>query len=141
MKRPQPRQRIRVTHPSRGYECGKTYTIVRVDDNDNTLVATDSEGKEGSWIKWDYCVPATAEIGWSWLKGQLSADALELLSAFENLEMLRLKDEIRDHILLQLPGLKDRILHSQIQIEEEGHAVHSAASRNVPLEDETEFSL
>jgi hypothetical protein len=141
MNSPQPKQRIKVTRPSRGYECGKTYTIVRVDESDNTLIATDSEGKEGSWIKWDYCVQANGEIGWSWLKGQLSADALELLSAFENLETLRLKDEIRDHILLQLPGLKDRILNSQIQIEEESHAVHSAPCRNVPIEDETEFSL
>jgi hypothetical protein len=141
MKRPQPKQRIKVTRPSRGYECGKTYTIVRVDNDDNTLVATDSEGKEGSWIKWDCCVQVNGEIDWSWLKGQLSADALELLSAFENLEGLRLKDEIRDHILLQLPGLKDRILHSQIQIEEESHSVHSAPCRNVPIEDEPEFSL
>jgi hypothetical protein len=141
MKRPQPKQRIKVTRPSRGYECGKTYTIVRVDNDDNTLVATDSEGKEGSWIKWDCCVQVTGEIGWSWLKGQLSAEALELLSAFENLESLRLKDEIRDHILLQLPGLKDRILHSQIQIEEEGHAVNEPSPRNIPIEDEVELGL
>ncbi len=141
MNRPQPKQRIKVTRPRSGYECGKVYTIARVDDNDNTLIATDSEGKEGSWIKWDYCVPVNGEIGWSWLKGQLSADALELLSAFEGLETLRLKDEIRDHILLQLPGLKDRILHSQIQIEEEAHAVNTAPSRNVPIEDEVEFGL
>jgi hypothetical protein len=141
MTRPQPKQRIKVTRPSRGYECGKTYTIVRVDDNDNTLIAIDSDGKEGSWIKWESCIQADGEIGWSWLKGQLSADALELLSAFDGLETLRLKDEIRDHILLQLPGLKDRILHSQVQIEEEVHAISAAPSQNVPTEDEEEFGL
>ena len=141
MTRPQPKQRIKVTRPTRGYELGKTYTIVRVDNDDNTLIASDSEGQEGSWVKWDHCVLVNGEIGWSWLKGQLSAEALELLSAFEKLESLRLKDEIRDHILLQLPGLKDRILHSQIQMEEEGHAVGAASSRKVPIEDEAELGL
>jgi hypothetical protein len=141
MARPQPKQRIKVTRPSCGYELGKTYTIIRVDDNDNTLIAADSGGNEGSWIKWDHCVQADGEIGWSWLKGQLPVDALELLSAFDGLEALRLKDEIRDHILLQLPGLKDRILHSQIQMEEEVDAVKAMPSRNLPNDDETEFGL
>jgi hypothetical protein len=141
MTRPQPKQRIKITLPSRGYECGKTYTIVRVDENDNTLVAVDSEGKEGSWIKWEYCKLSDGEIGWSWLKGQLSADALELLSAFEGLETLRLKDEIRDHILLQLPSLKDRILQSQIQLEEALDTAKAASGRNLPMEDEIEIGL
>jgi hypothetical protein len=141
MTRPQPKQRIKVTRPSCGYEPGKTYTIIRVDDNDNTLIAADSAGREGSWIKWDHCVQADGEIGWSWLKGQLPADALELLSAFDGLEALRLKDELRDHILLQLPGLKDRILHSQIQLEEEVDAVKAMPSRNLQNEDENEFGL
>jgi hypothetical protein len=141
MNRPQPKQRIKIIRPGRGYECGKTYTIVRVDENDNTLIAVDSEGKEGSWIKWEYCKLSDGEIGWSWLKGQLSADALELLSAFEGLETLRLRDEIRDHILLQLPSLRDRILHSQIQLEEEVDAAKAAPGRNLPVEDEMEIGL
>jgi hypothetical protein len=130
MTNPQPKQRIKVIRPGRGYERGKTYTIVRVDPSDNTLVAADSSGKEGSWVKWDHCVAGGGEVNWSWLKGQLSADALELLSAFEGLEALRLKDEIRDHILLQLPGLKDRILRSQIQLEEEFGARFLRVHRN-----------
>ena len=71
----------------------------------------------------------------------MSADALELLSAFEGLETLRLKDEIRDHILLQLPSLKDRILHSQIQLEEALDTAKAASGRNHPMEDEIEIGL
>jgi hypothetical protein len=141
MTNPQPKQRIKVTRPGRGYERGKTYTIVRVDPNDNTLVAADSEGKEGTWVKWDYCVLNESDINWTWLKSQLSADALELLSAFEGLESLRLRDEIRDHILLQLPGLKDRILTSQIQLEEESVAREQTSSIHQPADDELDLSL
>ena len=61
MNNPQPKQRIKVIRPGRGYERGKTYTIVRVDPSDNTLVAADSSGKEGSWVKWDHCVAGAGE--------------------------------------------------------------------------------
>lgn len=141
MNNPQAKQRIKVIRPGRGYERGKTYTIVRVDNSDNTLVAADSQGKEGSWVKWDHCVPAGGEVNWSWLKGQLSTEALELLNAFEGLETLRLKDEIRDHILLQLPGLKDRILRSQIQLEEELGAIDDSSPASNPNEEELDIPL
>lgn len=119
MNSPQVKQRIKVKRSSNGYERGKTYVIARVDHNDNTLVAADSQGKEGSWISWRHCEPAADDINWAWLKAHLSSEALELLSAFEGLENLRLKDDIRDRILLQLPNLKDRILSAQVQLEEE----------------------
>ena len=44
---------------------------------------------------------------------------LEHLGAFDGVEMLRLKDEIRDRILLQRRNLKERILSCQKQLEEE----------------------
>jgi hypothetical protein len=141
MTNPQPKQRIRITRSGRGYVPSKTYTIARVDPNDNTLIAVDSEGKEGSWIQWNHCVLAGGDINWTWLKGQLSADALELLSAFEGLESLRLRDEIRDHILLQLPGLKDRILHSQIQLEEQSGSIEEPPARNDLVDDEMEIPI
>ena len=119
MNEPKPNQRIRVTQARMGYEIGKPYTVVRVDNSDSTLIAADASGKEGAWIRWELCESVDAGLSWDWLKGQLGSDALELLSAFEGLQGLRLKDEVRDHILLQLPNLKERILQSQIQIEEE----------------------
>lgn len=141
MTNPQPKQRIRVTRSTSGYVRSKTYTIVRVDPNDHTLVAVDSDGREGTWIKWDHCVLAVGDINWTWLKGQLSAEALELLSAFEGLESLRLREEIRDHILLQLPGLKSRILQSQIQLEEQGGGIEDAPPACQKLDDEIEMPI
>jgi hypothetical protein len=136
MNDPQKNQRIKVLRSIRGYEVGKSYVITRVDSTDNTLIAVDADGKEGSWLKWDDCVITGDEISWAWLKGQLNGETLELLSAFDGVEGLRLKDELRDHILIQLPNLKDRILRSQIQIEEERGPVGVACGG--PFESETD---
>ena len=138
MNNPQKKQRIRVTRASRGYELGKIYTIVRVDPNDSTLVAADSNGTEGSWVKWELCVLAGPEISWDWLKGQLPGEVLELLSAFQGLENLRLKPEVRDHILLQLPNLKERILSSQVAIEEEFGTTDFSSQEAPPAAEEDE---
>ena len=119
MNNPQVKQRIKIKRPSQGYERGKTYVIVRVDPNDNTLVAADSQGKEGPWIQWRNCEACADDINWNWLKAHLPSEALELLSAFEGLDALRLKDDIRDRILMQLPNLKEKVLTAQAQLEDE----------------------
>ena len=142
MKNPQRNQRIRVTRQCRGYEPGKIYTISRVDASDNTLIAVDSGGHEGSWIKWDACVPAGPDIAWEWLKTQLPGEVLELLSAFNGLDSLRLKPEVRDHIVLQLPNLRERILASQIALDEEfgGEPIPDAdALANCPQDEDSEL--
>lgn len=118
MDNPKRNQRIKITHTGRGYEVGKIYTVIRVDPNDNTLMATDSSGKEGGWVKWDYCEPAGPDIGFEWLKAHLPGETLELLSAFDGLESLSLKPEVRDYILNQLPDLKQRVLVAQIALDE-----------------------
>lgn len=139
MKNPQKNQQIRVTRPGRGYTPSKIYTIVRVDPSDNTLIAMDSNGQEGSWIKWDHCVIAGPDIGWDWLKGQLPGEILEFLSAFHGLENLRLKPEVRDFILLQIPNLKERILQAQIAIEEQyGTTEFGEAPTACPAPDDEE---
>ena len=119
MNNPQRNQRIRVNRSTRGYEAGKVYTIARVDSSDSTLIAVDASGREGAWIKWDACVPAGPDIAWNWLKTQLPGEILELLSAFNGLDSLRLKPEVRDHIVLQLPNLRERILEAQIALDEQ----------------------
>ena len=139
MNNPKTKQRIKVLRACRGYEIGKTYTIERVDATDNTLVATDSSGVEGSWLKWDACVLAGPEISWDWLKNQLPGDVLELLSAFNGLDSVRLKTEVRDHILLQLPNLKEKITESQAAIEEEfGPDGFTDQECTAPIEEEQE---
>ena len=119
MTNPQRNQRIRVLRASRGYDRGKTYTITKVDPSDNTLIAADASGTEGPWISWNQCALAGPTVSWDWLKTQLPGEILELLSAFNGLESLSLKPELRDHILLQLPNLKERILQAQIALDEQ----------------------
>jgi hypothetical protein len=87
-------------------------------------------------------VLAGPEISWDWLKGQLPGEVLELLSAFQGLESLRLKPEVRDHILLQLPNLKERILSSQVAIEEEfGTTDFSSQEAPPPAEEDEELCV
>ncbi len=81
---------------------------------------------------------AGPEISWDWLKGQLPGEVLELLNAFQGLEALRLKPEVRDHILLQLPNLKERILASQVAIEEEFGTTDFGSSDNSASAEEQE---
>lgn len=119
MKNPQRNQRIRVIRSGRGYDTGKIYVVTKIDTSDNTLMAVDSSGNEGSWVKWENCVHAGPNISWDWLKTQLPSEVLELLTAFNGLESLTLKPEVRDYILSQLPNLKDRILQAQISLDEQ----------------------
>jgi hypothetical protein len=119
MKNPRKNQRIRVIRETRGYERDRVYTIDRVDTSDNTLTAADASGKVGPWVQWINCAPAGPDVGWDWLKAQLPGEVLELLTAFQGLEKLRLKNEVRDHILLQIPNLKERILQAQVALDEE----------------------
>jgi len=49
-------------------------------------------------------------IGWEWLKGQLPAEALEALSAFDGLHTLTLRPDIRIALIDRTPELRDRIL-------------------------------
>jgi hypothetical protein len=91
------------------YVKGETYTVSDIDRGDLTLRARDASGAVKSWIRWQDCRKPDA-IGWEWLKGRLSADALELLSAFQGLERLRLRQDVRLALITGVPSLKERIL-------------------------------
>ncbi len=98
------------------YTASAVYTVSTIDTNDQTLQATDPSGEEGNWIRWDDCVKVD-DIGWDWLKTKLPADVLDLLSAFDGLHQLRLRNDIRDHLVLQIPELKDKLLTAVEEIE------------------------
>jgi hypothetical protein len=91
------------------YEPGRCYTVTSVDSNDKTLKARDVMGQEGNWIKWRDCKKAN-DIAWDWLKSVLPAEALDLLAAFDGLEHLTLREDLRNRLVLQIPGLHDKIL-------------------------------
>jgi len=92
-----------------GYLVGEVYTVTEIDANDSTLRARNAVGEDGRWIRWCDCARADG-IGWEWLKGELPADALELLSAFEGVQELSLSADIRKALVTQASGLKNRIL-------------------------------
>lgn len=92
-----------------GYEPGRLYTVTSVDSNDNTLKAQAANGQEGGWIKWRDCQKAN-DIGWEWLKTVLPAEALDLLAAFDGVENLSLREDLRNRLVMQIPGLHDKIL-------------------------------
>ena len=92
-----------------GYEPGRIYTVTCVDSNDSTLKAQAANGQEGGWIKWRDCRKAN-DIGWEWLKTILPAEALDLLAAFDGVENLSLREDLRNRLVIQIPGLHDKIL-------------------------------
>lgn len=93
------------------YREGETYTVEDIDAADATLRARDSSGAIHAWIRWCDC-KAAGGIGWEWLKSQLPAEALELLSSFHGLERLRLRPEVAVALVEELPSLKEKILEA-----------------------------
>lgn len=91
------------------YFRDESYEVIHIDPNDQTLRARDEKGDIGTWIRWRDC-EASDEIGWEWLKGQLPAEILELLSAFDGLGTLKLRADLRAALIQEIPSLKARIL-------------------------------
>ena len=144
MNNPQRNQRIRVKEQISGYQVGRLYTVSKVDPVDCTLTAKDAAGKEGGWVSWDLCESGAPNVSWEWLKHHLPGDALELLLAFNGLDGLKLREEIRDQILMELPSLKDRVLKSQIAFEEQvsrGAAQESLSSADEGFSERLKFDL
>ncbi len=117
------------------YQQGKTYTVVAVDPNDNTLRARDSSGEEGNWIRWNDC-QIDQEIGWNWLKQMLPAEALDLLSNFDGLDQLRLSEDVRTQLILGIPDLKNRILAAREEMENSSIAKVTAGHAHDDEDDE-----
>lgn len=110
------RFRVRGNANSHNYQPGVLYRVVRVDTSDQTLVAVNPAGQEGNWIKWSD-VTYAAEIGWEWLQKALPTEAVELLSAFDGMDSMTLREDVRTHILLRVPDLKEKILEAQVALE------------------------
>ena len=114
-----------IIHPTdmfkhHGYRRGESYEVVNIDPNDSTLRAKDKQGNLGSWIRWCDCALSNT-IGWEWLKGQLSSEALEILAAFEGLETLKLRPDLRIALITRMPMLKERVLEAAISSETNHH--------------------
>jgi len=89
------------------YRTGGIYRVHQV-DSDGTLKAIDDLGIEGDYLRWGDCQPVG--IGWEWIRGHLDARSLDLLSAFDGLERLRLRDEVETKVIASIPNLAEVIL-------------------------------
>lgn len=104
-------QRIRVTcgFGRHGYKPNTQYTVIETDSSDNTLKAQSDSGESGEWIPFSSCVPYEC-LGWEFLRTVLPTEALELLSAFDGLQNLSLKEEIKENLIKKVPNLPQEIL-------------------------------
>ena len=107
--------RVRVVDEQHGhdYEVGRVYEVVRVYENDDTYILADPDtGRPGAPIFGDEIERASSanSLGWEWLKSVLPAKDVQLLSAFEGLDRLTLREELKDRLVERLPKLKQQLL-------------------------------
>lgn len=108
--------RIVSNHNHHHYRIGGVYRVHKV-DGDGTLKAVDSLGVEGDYLLWGDCQPAG--LGWNWLRQHLDARSLDLLSAFDGLDNLALRDEVEARVVAGIPDLAGRILELLPSLEQQ----------------------
>jgi tetratricopeptide (TPR) repeat protein len=104
MSTPKVGELYRVKHPSNGYMEGTIYEIIRVDQSDKTVKMVDNGGKTGSWVSWDNLISASKLRLKSLLK-HLPSESKVFLSAFDGLDKLFLKEEVKDALILSITDL------------------------------------
>jgi hypothetical protein len=118
--------RIRVISKSNPhqYQLGGVYRVCQVDEDGTFRAAS-----EGGWVG-DFLQPEDCEIfgiGWDWLRHQLDAHALDLLSAFEGLDSLTLRSDVEAALIASIPDLEKAVFGVLPRVDEE-----LAALQNTP---------
>lgn len=104
------RVRVREANPFDDYSIGDELVVEVVDPSDGTFRGRNpGTGRVGGWLNWSQVEQICGGVGWDFLKGVLTPETVQLLSAFDGLEGLRLRAEVGDAILLEVPDLEDRI--------------------------------
>lgn len=102
--------RVRDARPFDDYQQGQELIVEVIDDSDGTFRGRDmATGKMGGWLSWGQVDEVGGGVAWDFLKGVLTPETVQLLSAFEGLERLKLRTEVADTILLGVPDLEARI--------------------------------
>ena len=86
------------------YSIGGIYRVSQIDP-DGTFKAVDEFGIEGDFLKWKECQPVA--LGWDWLRKHLDPRSLDLLSAFDGLQNLQLRENVESKIILSMPNLAE----------------------------------
>ncbi len=91
------------------YTVGKPYIIAEVDD-DGTFRARDLDsGNVGNWLRWQD-VDDTPPIGWQFCKGVLPPEIVTFLEAFDGIDQITLRDNMKGRLLRRLPNLHEAIV-------------------------------
>jgi hypothetical protein len=97
------------------YRIGGIYRVHKI-DSDGTFKAIDDQGIEGDALYWCDC--DVIGLGWEWLSTQLDADSLDLLSAFDGLQNLRMRPGVELRIVRNIPNLADAIRNKLPDVEQ-----------------------
>ena len=104
--------RVRVVANSNqhDYHVGQEYVVTQLEPARSAFRARHPEtGVAGNWL---VCadIVKLAELGWSWLRSMLAPEDVTLLEAFEGLDELELKDEVKAELIKRVADLKGAIL-------------------------------
>ena len=92
------------------YAIGGEVVVVEIDPTRAAFRARRADSDEvGNWLVASD-VLKVARLGWDWLRELLPPEDVELLSAFDGLETLELKEEVKAELVKQVPDLKAAIL-------------------------------
>lgn len=96
------------------YTVGRAYVITEVDD-DGTFKARDPDsGVVGNWLRWKD-IDIVPPLGWDFCKGVLPPEVVTFLSAFQGIESIRIRDDIKTRILRKIPNLYDAIMEEAVR--------------------------
>jgi len=116
---------------SHHYRIGSIHRVLQV-DSDGSFRAIDDQGIEGDYLKWRDC--QAVGLGWDWIRGHLDAHSLELLSAFDGLQNLRLRESVESKVITSSPTLAETILKLLPEVDE-ANELHSSATEGSNLDD------
>lgn len=91
------------------YIVGRAYIVHEI-DTDGTFKARDLDsGVVGNWLRWRD-IDVVPPIGWDFCRSVLPPEVITFLSAFDGIESIRLRDDIKTRILRRMPNLYDAIM-------------------------------
>lgn len=117
------------------YVVGKPYVVVEIDD-DGTFRGRDPEtGVTGNWLRWQD-VDIRPPIGWAYCQQVLPPEVIHFLSAFDGIESIVLRDDVKHRLLSRMPGLFQAIVAAQTEVTEERPEAGELPSRPAPRTDD-----
>ena len=117
------------------YRIGGTYRVQHVEPDGN-FKAIDDQGVEGDSLRWRDC--RVIGLGWEWLRAHLDARSLDLLSAFDGVENLRMRQCVESRLITGIPNLAEAIRNKLPEVEAALRTCQEAAN---PSDDDDDDAI